>query len=118
MLALENLPLWHNAMCRNEHHQTSFSPHFVRQGVLYWKDMVFPRLIAGLAHTYKPPYRLAASCLLHVAHTQPIEWFCPGFWEFWGSRDMVKHVEILPVGFVSSLSSLGSISNLNFTQRG
>ena len=62
-------------------------------------DIFHDALIEGIAHTYKSPYRIAARRLLQCAHLNPIELSCPGFWETWGSRDMVKHILTLPVGF-------------------
>ena len=98
LVSLQNLPLWHNALCRNENHHTYRSPQLVRKGVVYWHDISHDALIKGIAHTYKSPYRIVARRLLHYAHLNPIELSCPSFWETRGSRDIVKHILTLLVG--------------------
>ena len=99
LVFLQNLPLWQNALCRNENHHTYHCPQLVRKGVVYWHDIAHDALIKRIAHTYKSPYRIAARRLLHCAHLNSIGLSCPSFWETWGSRDMVKHILTLPVGF-------------------
>ena len=49
------------------------------KGVVSWYDNSHDAVMKGLAHTYKSPYRIAARRLLHGAHLNPIELFCPSF---------------------------------------
>ena len=85
LVSLQNLLLWHNALCQNENHHTYHCPQLVRKGVVYWHDISQDALIKGIAHTYKSPYCVAARKLLHCAHLNPIELSCPSFWETRGS---------------------------------
>ena len=81
LVSLQNLPLWHNALCQNENHHNYHFPQLVRKGVVYWHDISHDTLIKGIAHTCKSPFRIAGRRLLHCAHFNPIELSCPSFWE-------------------------------------